>query len=294
MKWLLLGARGQVGHELHRYLSTMGECLAPARQQLDLSSADAVTDYLAEHQPAMIINAAAYNDVDKAESEVALATNLNADLPALLARYCEQQNVLLVHYSSDYVYSGDGDHTWQEEDATGPLSSYGRSKLAGDTAIQASGCDYLIFRTSWVYSARGHNFMKTMLRLGQDRQQLAIVSDQIGAPTPARLIAEVTAQAIRRYRRNPEIKGLYHLAPHGQTSWHGFACEIFTQAKAHGLELSIARNQVHAITTAEYPTQASRPLNSRLDLSRLERTFDIRLPDWRSQLSLTLSEHLDS
>ncbi|GEN24189.1 dTDP-4-dehydrorhamnose reductase [Halomonas cupida] len=292
MKWLLLGVNGQVGHELQRYISTMGECLAPTRQQLDLSDGDAVTQYLAEHRPAMVVNAAAYTAVDKAEDEVDLATALNADLPRLLASYCAQHNALLVHYSSDYVYPGNGDHAWQEEDVTGPLSVYGQSKLAGDTAIQGSGCDHLIFRTSWVYSARGHNFMKTMLRLGKEKQQLAIVGDQIGVPTPARLIAEVTAQAIHRYQQNPAIKGLYHLAPRGQTSWHGFACEIFDQARAHGLELSIVRDRVSAIPTAEYPTPATRPLNSRLDLSRLEQTLDIRLPDWRSQLSLTLSEHL--
>ncbi|ALM53710.1 dTDP-4-dehydrorhamnose reductase [Halomonas huangheensis] len=292
MKWLLLGVNGQVGHELQRYLSSMGKCLAPTRQQLDLSNSAAVTHYLAEHQPEMVVNAAAYTAVDKAEEDVALATALNADLPALLADYCAQQSVLLVHYSSDYVYPGNGDHAWQEEDPTGPLSVYGQSKLAGDAAIQASGCDYLIFRTSWVYSARGHNFMKTMLRLGKDKQQLTIVGDQIGAPTPARLIAEVTAQAIRRYQQNPAIKGLYHLAPRGQTSWHGFACEIFDQASLLGVELSIARDRVTAIPTSEYPTPATRPLNSRLDLSRLEQALGIQLPDWRSQLSLTLSEHL--
>lgn len=292
MKWLLLGVNGQVGHEVHRYLSTLGECLAPARNELDLSKQDAVVRYLDEHKPELIVNAAAYTAVDKAEEEVELATALNATLPETLARYCAKNGLLLVHYSSDYVYPGNGETAWQEGDVTDPLSIYGQSKHAGDAAVLASGCDHLIFRTSWVYSARGHNFMKTMLRLGKDKEQLSIVGDQVGAPTPARLIAEVTALAVQRFQHDRRVTGLYHLAPRGETSWHGFACEIFEQAQAQGVELAISNERVTAIPTSDYPTPATRPLNSRLNLSRIEQTFNIQLPDWREQLTLTLTEHL--
>nr|WP_300310336.1 dTDP-4-dehydrorhamnose reductase [Halomonas sp.] len=292
MKWLLLGVNGQVGHEVRRYLSTLGECLAPTRNELDLSKQDAVVRYLDEHKPELIVNAAAYTAVDKAEEEVELATALNATLPETLARYCAKNGLLLVHYSSDYVYPGNGETAWQEGDVTDPLSVYGQSKHAGDAAVLASGCDHLIFRTSWVYSARGHNFMKTMLRLGKDKEQLSIVGDQIGAPTPARLIAEVTALAVQRFQHDRRVTGLYHLAPRGETSWHGFACEIFEQAQAQGVELAISNERVASIPTSNYPTPATRPLNSRLNLSRIEQTFNIQLPDWREQLTLTLTEHL--
>jgi dTDP-4-dehydrorhamnose reductase len=194
-----------------------------------------------------------------------------------------------VHYSSDYVYPGNGTEPWQETSATGPLSVYGQTKLEGDQAIAQSGCEHLIFRTSWVYSARGNNFMKTMLRLAQSKPELNIVADQIGAPTPARLIAQITAMAIQSNIPN----GLYHLAPRGETSWHGFAQEIFRQAIERGEQLAMGPSNAHPIPTSDYPTPAQRPLNSRMALNKLESALNIQLPDWQSQLALTLSEYLE-
>jgi len=292
MSTLLLGVNGQVGHELRRALAIHGALLAPPRTQLDLTDLAAVDDFLHRHQPDTIVNAAAYTAVDKAESETALARRLNTELPDLLARYSADHEAVLVHYSSDYVYPGGGDQPWHEDSPTGPLSIYGQSKLDGDEAIVRRGCSHLIFRTSWVYSARGSNFLKTMLRLGGERDSLAIVADQVGAPTPARLIADVSAHALRRYREAAELGGLYHLAPRGVTSWHGFACEIFRQARHAGMALAIDPERVSAIASDDYPTPATRPLNSRLGLSRLESAFALELPDWQSQLSLTLHDLL--
>lgn len=299
MKILITGGNGQVGFELQRQLCLLGTVLAPTRQELDLADAAVVAKWLEAHQPELIVNAAAYTAVDKAEEEPALARRLNAELPAQLAEYSAARGQWLVHYSSDYVYPGSGRAPWQEQDATGPLSVYGQTKLEGDEAVQQSGCAHLIFRTSWVYSARGHNFMKTMLRLGRERDALKVVSDQIGAPTPARLIAQVTALALHKgltphpSHLTPHIPaGIYHLAPSGETSWHGFAQEIFRQAAALGEELAITPEGVAAIPTAEYPTPATRPLNSRLCCQELERALGITLPSWQEQLALTLREGL--
>lgn len=289
MTILVTGGTGQVGFELQRQLALLGTVLAPSRQELDLASPQAVAHWLEQHRPGLIVNAAAYTAVDKAEEEPELARRLNAELPAQLAEYSAARGQWLVHYSSDYVYPGSGRAPWQEQDATGPLSVYGQTKLEGDQAVQQSGCKHLIFRTSWVYSARGHNFMKTMLRLGRERDALKVVSDQIGAPTPARLIAQVTALALQ-CQLEP---GVYHLSPRGETSWHGFACEIFNQAGAAGEGLAICPDGVAAIPTAEYPTPAQRPLNSRLSLNKLENALGIQLPNWQQQLALTLAEHLD-
>lgn len=292
MKILITGGSGQVGFELQRRLACLGEIVAPSRAELDLADATAVADYVETLEPGIIVNAAAYTAVDKAEEEPELARRLNAELPEQLATYASARQVPLVHYSSDYVYPGDGDEAWQEESATGPTSVYGTTKLAGDQAVQASGCQHLIMRTSWVYSARGHNFMKTMLRLARERSALKIVNDQIGAPTPARLIADVTLMALQGLQQGRVDGGLYHLAPRGETSWHGFANEIFRLAREAEESLVIDSQQVAGIPTSEYPTPATRPLNSRLSLSKLEYTLSIRLPDWSSQLSLTLDEYL--
>lgn len=292
MTLLLLGASGQVGFELQRRLATLGEVIAPSRNELDLADVGAVADYLENLAPGVIVNAAAYTAVDKAEEEPELAHRLNAELPEQLATYAGRHDIPLVHYSSDYVYPGDGHQAWQEESVTGPASVYGTTKLAGDVAVQASGCQHLILRTSWVYSARGHNFMKTMLRLARERSALKIVNDQIGAPTPARLIADVTLMALHGLQRGHVESGLYHLAPRGETSWHGFASEIFRMAREAGESLAIDPAQVAGIPTAEYPTPATRPLNSRLALDKLERSLDISLPDWQAQLELTLDEFL--
>jgi dTDP-4-dehydrorhamnose reductase len=281
MNILLLGKTGQVGFELHRTLAPLGTIIAPDRTELDLKNPQAVADYLETHQPDLIANAAAYTAVDAAEEHQAEASQLNAALPEQLARYAKANNIRLIHHSSDYVYPGNGDKAWTENSPPGPLSVYGMSKLAGDQAIQTSGCEHVIFRTSWVYSARGNNFMKTMLRLAQSKPALNIVADQIGAPTPARLIAQITSMAIH----NNIPGGLYHLAPHGETSWHGFAQEIF--------RLSGQEVKANPISTSAYPTPARRPLNSRINTDKLETALGIKMPDWQSQLKLTLGEYLD-
>ncbi|MCL7939249.1 dTDP-4-dehydrorhamnose reductase [Halomonas sp. ATCH28] len=287
-KILVTGGTGQVGFELQRQLCLLGKVLAPTRQELDLTDARAVAAWLDKHQPDLIANGAAYTAVDKAESEPELAHRLNAELPAQLAEYSKSRSQWLVHYSSDYVYPGSGDTPWQEDDPTRPLGVYGQTKLAGDQSIKASGCRHLIFRTSWVYSARGNNFMKTMLRLGRERDKLKVVSDQIGVPTSARLIAQISVLALERQL----LDGVYHLAPHGETSWHGFASEIFSQAKDLGETRLIHPDAVVAIPTSEYPTPAARPLNSRLSLTKLEQALDLEIPDWNEQLKLTLQEYL--
>jgi dTDP-4-dehydrorhamnose reductase len=301
---LITGGNGQVGFELQRQFAPLGTILAPTRQELDLTDASAVDAYLTQHQPALILNAAAYTAVDEAESEPAQAQRLNAELPAQLAAYAAKQGIPLVHYSSDYVYPGNGETPWQEDSPTAPLSVYGQTKLEGDEAVAKSGANYLIFRTSWVYAARGNNFMKTMLRLGRERESLNIVNDQIGAPTPARLIAQLTAMSFTTRADSPTIhhspltillhKGIYHLAPRGETSWHGFASEIFKQAREVGEALAVTPESTQGITTADYPTPAKRPLNSRLALSKLERALGVTMPSWQSLLSLTLQEHLEN
>ncbi|RUR46015.1 dTDP-4-dehydrorhamnose reductase [Vreelandella populi] len=292
MKVLITGGSGQVGFELQRQLATLGDVLAPGRAELDLSDANAVNAYLAKQQPDVIVNAAAYTAVDNAESDRAMAERLNAELPAQLAEYCQQNSNWLIHYSSDYVYTGEGSTPWQEGDATGPCNAYGATKLAGDEAVANSGCQHLIFRTSWVYSAFGKSFLATMLRLGAERSALSIINDQIGAPTPARLIALVTQQALTRLQSEGAAltSGVYHLAPRGETSWHGFACEIFQVAKKAGIPLAIAPEGVSAIPTTEYPTPAARPLNSRLAVDKIEKALAIQMPTWQSQLALTVEE----
>ena len=304
MNIFITGGNGQVGFELQRQFALFGNILAPTRQELDLTNTQAVDTYLAEHQPALILNAAAYTAVDKAESEPAQAKRLNAELPAQLAKYAAKHSIPLVHYSTDYVYPGDGEIPWQEDSPTAPHSVYGQTKLEGDQAVTQSGCQHLIFRTSWVYAARGNNFMKTMLRLSREREALSIVNDQIGAPTPARLIAQATALAFTIHNsplttHNSPLSihipsGIYHLAPRGETSWHGFACEIFEQARKAGETLAIKPQGAAGIPTAEYPTPAQRPLNSRMNLSKLEAALGVTLPTWQSQLGLTLKEYLEN
>jgi len=286
---LILGGNGQVGFELQRSFAPFGEVRAPGRNEVDASDLDAVAAFIESYQPGLILNAAAWTAVDKAQEEREGAMRLNAELPSLLAQKASALGATLVHYSSDYVYPGDGDQAWREDSPTAPLSVYGESKLAGDEAVLASDCRHLVFRTSWVYAARGNNFMKTMLKLGRERDSLNIVNDQIGAPTPARLIAQLTCEALRQQIAS----GLYHLAPQGTTSWHGFAQSIFRQAIEQGETLAIDPQTLGGIPTAEYPTPATRPLNSRLALEKLESALGIVLPDWQSQLALALQEHLD-
>lgn len=287
MKIFLTGVTGQVGFELQRSLSLWGEVLAPTRHELDLSDMSAVSHWLEIHAPECIINAAAYTAVDKAETDLQTALCINQDLPCVLAQYAARHAIRLFHYSTDYVYDGSGQDFRSEEAPTGPLNAYGRSKLAGDQAIMDSGASYIIFRTSWIYAARGNNFLKTMLRLAEQRNHLSIVADQIGAPTSARLLADVTNIALAR-RDVPS--GVYHAVCRGETSWHGFACQIFETARRMGYELRLQNDAVQAITTEAYGAPAPRPLNSRLSVEKLEKTLGIRLPHWQDALSLTMAE----
>lgn len=280
---LVTGARGQVGWELRRTLACLGEVTALDSRALDLSDTDAVRRTVRELAPAVIVNAAAHTAVDKAESEPDRAHAINAVAPGALAEEAARLDALVVHYSTDYVFDGTGEAPWHEDDACGPLNVYGASKLAGEAAIQASGCRHLIFRTSWVYGARGSNFLLTMRRLMRERPLLRIVADQIGAPTWCRDLAEATAQVLVRVADAPNAApwGVYHMTNAGETSWHGFAEAIREFDRIEGVTLE-------PIASRDYPTPAARPLNSRLDNDRLERAFGLRLQDWRAALALCL------
>jgi dTDP-4-dehydrorhamnose reductase len=240
----------------------------------------------------VIVNAAAYTAVDRAEEEHELATRINAEAPEVLAEEAKTLGALLVHYSTDYVFDGSGDAPWQETNTPGPVNHYGASKLAGERHIQASGCRHLIFRTSWVYAARGNNFLATMARLIREREALQVIDDQIGAPTGAELIADVTAHAIRQARHEASIEGLYHLVASGETSWHGYATFIAECLQGQGTGIQATPQRIAPISTDEWPTPASRPLNSRLDTTRIELAFGIRLPPWQDGVARVLQETL--
>jgi len=293
VKILLFGKNGQVGWELNRSLQLLGEVIALGRNEADFSSPDSLRKAVREISPNIIINAAAYTDVDKAEKEEDIATIINATSPGVLAEEALRTNALLVHFSTDYVFDGTKGTPYQEIDAPSPVNAYGRSKLAGEQAIQASGCDYLIFRTSWVYASRGHNFLLTMLKLAQEREELSIVADQIGSPTSARLIAEATVLCVQQAFKEKLVgvfsSGLYHMTTSGYTSWHGFTKEIVKIAR-NSLNLQLTIKDIKAIPTADYPTPAIRPVNSRLALSKLESIFTIELPGWKNTLQLCIED----
>ncbi|TAH47011.1 MAG: dTDP-4-dehydrorhamnose reductase [Betaproteobacteria bacterium] len=295
MKVLLLGANGQVGWELQRSLAPVGDVVALGRMGGDglcgdLARPDELVASVRRVAPDVIVNAAAYTAVDKAESEPDLARAINTEAVRRLAAEAATLGAWLVHYSTDYVFDGSGDHPWREDAATGPLSVYGRSKLEGEEAIRASGCRHLILRTSWVYAARGGNFARTMLRLAAERDRLTVIADQIGAPTGAELIADVSAHALRSALRDDKLSGIYHLAASGETSWHGYARFVIDEARALGLALKVT--DIAPIPTSEYPTPARRPLNSRLDTARLRDLFGLALPDWRIGVRRMLREVL--
>lgn len=295
MKILLLGKNGQVGWELQRSLSVLGELVALDRHSApcgDLAQPEALAQTVRTQRPDVIVNAAAHTAVDKAEGEPELARVLNAHAPAALARAAAEAGAWLVHYSSDYVFDGSGTRAWQEGDATGPLGVYGQTKLEGEQAIAASGCQYLIFRTSWVYAARGGNFAKTMLRLAQERERLTVIDDQHGAPTGAELIADVTAHAIRAALHQPELSGLYHLVAGGETTWHGYASHVIAQARARRPELAWQVGEIAPVPTSAFPTPARRPLNSRLDTRQLQQAFGLTLPHWQQGVDRLLAEIL--
>jgi len=281
MKILLIGKNGQVGQELQRTLLPLGELVALGRDGLDLGDLDAVNRVLASEAPDVIVNASAYTAVDRAETDEAGATAVNASAVRAMAGFAREHGALLVHYSTDYVFDGAKDAPYREDDATAPQSAYGRSKRAGEEAILASGCKALVFRTSWVFSAHGGNFIKTMLRLAGERDSLNVVADQIGAPTSAELIADVTALAVAAYRRGALADGIYHLTASGATSWHGLASHAIARARERGASFKVDPAQIKPIPTEAYPLPAKRPKNSRLDTSKLCSALELRMPDWK-------------
>jgi dTDP-4-dehydrorhamnose reductase len=299
MKVLLFGKNGQVGWELQRALAPLGELVAldfdsPGPLSADFSAPDTVAATVRAVQPAIIVNAAAHTGVDSCESELQRAHTLNANAPAVLAQEARTLGAWLVHYSTDYVFDGSGDQPRKEDAPTGPLSVYGRTKLDGEEAIRASGCKHLILRTSWVYGARGANFAKTMLRLAQERERLAVIDDQVGAPTGAELLADVSAHALRGALLRPEVSGTYHAVAAGETSWHGYARHVVEFARALGRPVKVAPDAIAPIPTSAYPTPAVRPKNSRLDTTKLRTTFGLDLPPWQAGVERMLTEVLTS
>lgn len=295
MTVLVFGGNGQLGQELLRALAPLGAVVATTRsgrladgspcETADFNAPDALAAVLERIQPTVVVNAAAYTAVDRAEGERDAAWRANAEAPGVIARWCAAAGVPLVHYSTDYVFDGLGSRPYREDDATAPLGVYGESKLAGEDAVRAAGGRHLIFRTAWVYASHSANFLRTMLRVGAERDVLRVVADQVGTPTPAALIADVTAQVLQH---PGELSGTWHLTAEGETSWHGFAEAIFAEAVAAG-KLTRAPT-VEAITTAEYPTPAKRPAYSHLDVARIQSDFGIALPRWQDGLKRVIAE----
>ncbi|SFW30032.1 dTDP-4-dehydrorhamnose reductase [Nitrosovibrio sp. Nv17] len=296
MKILLFGKSGQVGWELQRSLAPLGELVA-----LDADSRDLCGDFTRPEDiaetvravvPDVVVNAAAHTAVDRAESEAQRARLINAQAPAALARACRRLDAWLIHYSTDYVFDGSGSAPWTEADPTGPLNVYGATKLEGEAAILASGCRHLIFRTSWVYAARGGNFARTMLRLAQARTDLSVVDDQVGAPTGADLLADVTAHAIRRALYQRDVAGVYHLAAAGETSWYGYAWFVLDRARQAGVALKVAPEDIQPVPASAFPTPAARPANSRLNTAKLRTAFGLHPPVWQTGVARMLDEIL--
>ena len=294
LKILLFGKGGQVGWELQRSLAPVGQLVA-----LDFDSQDHCGDFtnlqglantVRDVQPDVIINAAAHTAVDKAESEPELARTINALAPGVLAEAAQRAGATFVHYSTDYVFDGSGTQAWTETDATNPLSVYGKTKLEGEQLVAANCARHLIFRTSWVYAAKGGNFAKTMLRLAKERDALTVINDQLGAPTGAELLADVTAHAIRSLQLNPEQAGLYHLVAGGETSWHGYAQFVIDHARQAGVELKTSQQAIAPVPSSAFVTAATRPLNSRLNTSKLQSTFNLTLPTWQQGVARMLTE----
>ena len=297
MKILLFGKGGQVGWELQRSLAPLGELVALDNDSQplcgDFTNLQGIAQTIRAVAPDIIVNAAAHTAVDKAESEPEFCRTLNALAPGVLALEAKRSGAWLVHYSTDYVFDGSGDQPWLETDPTGPLNVYGKTKLEGEEAIRATGCQHLIFRTSWVYAARGANFAKTMLKLAQERDSLKVINDQIGAPTSADLLADVTAHAICTALKRPQLGGLYHLVAGGQTSWHSYASFVIDFARQAGLNIKVAPEAIQPVPTSAFPTAATRPKNSRLDTSKLQNTFGLHLPPWQSGVTRMLTEILE-
>lgn len=297
MKILLFGKGGQVGWELQRSLAPLGDLVAldADSQNLcgDFTNPEGLAQTVRAVAPDIIVNAAAHTAVDQAESEPELARTINALAPGVLAQEAKRSGAWLIHYGTDYVFDGSGDKHCLETDPTGPLSVYGKTKLEGEEAIRATGCQHLIFRTSWVYAARGGNFAKTMLRLAQERDFLSVINDQIGAPTGADLVADISAHAIRTALRNPDVGGLYHLVAGGETSWHGYASFVIDFARQAGIEIKVTPEAIQPVPTSAFPLPAPRPKNSRLDTQKLKNTFGLNLPHWQRGVARMLTEILE-
>lgn len=296
MKILLLGKNGQVGWELQRSLAPLGQLIALDRHSTewcgDLSNLQGLVQTVQTIQPDVIVNAAAHTAVDKAESEPELARLINALAPSVLAQVANKIGAWLVHYSTDYVFDGSGTRPWLETDAPAPLSVYGKTKLEGEQLIQAACAKHLIFRTSWVYAARGGNFAKTMLRLSSERERLTVIDDQWGAPNGAELISDVTAHAVRHAQLHPHSAGLYHLAAQGETTWNRYAKHVISQVQPAQSAIKIVATEVAAVPTSAFPTLAQRPHNSRLNCARLQSVFGLTLPAWQQGIDRMLDEVL--
>lgn len=296
MKILLLGRGGQVGWELQRSLSVLGDLVAlghgTVEQCGDFTNPEGIAHTVRALRPDVIVNAAAHTAVDKAESEPELAHLLNAVTPGVLAREAKILGALLVHYSTDYVFDGSGDTPRDEQALVAPLSVYGQTKLEGEQLIQSSGCRHMIFRTSWVYAARGGNFAKTILRLAQEREQLTVINDQFGAPTGADMLADVTAHAIRHAQQSSESLGLYHCVAGGETTWHAYAQYVLDTAKQLKPELALKVQTITPVATSAFPTPAKRPHNSRLSTHKLQANFGLQLPHWHHGVARMLQEIL--
>ena len=297
MKILLLGKNGQVGWELQRALAPLGELIAldfdsPGPLSADFSKPESLVATVRAVAPHIIVNAAAHTAVDKAESEPELARAINASAVGVLAREAAASGAWLAHFSTDYVFDGGGTSPWLEDSPTGPLSVYGQTKLEGENAIRASGAQHLIFRTSWVYAARGGNFAKTMLRLAKERDKLTVINDQIGAPTGAELLADITAHALSAVLQQPMLGGTYHAVASGETSWHGYARHVIEFARAAGQPIKVAANAIEPVPTSAFPTPAKRPGNSRLNTRKLQETFGFTLPAWQTGVERMLTEVL--
>ncbi len=288
MKILITGATGQVGHALTQRLASLGDVIAVDRHGADLGKSDSLVAVLDSYQPDWIINAAAYTAVDKAESEPVLANEINAKAPGVMAVWAEKHGAKLVHYSTDYVFDGQLDEPYKEDAATAPLNVYGATKLAGEQAILATKAQAWVFRTTWVFATHGANFLKTMLKLGQERDALSVVNDQVGAPTSASWIAEVTARLMEV--ENAPAPGVYHLAAAGSTHWLGYAQFVLSEAQRLGMPLKVNSEQVVGIPSSAYPTPAQRPMNSRLNSDTLMRALGISAPDWRKDVAQVTAE----
>ncbi|MBI1423183.1 MAG: dTDP-4-dehydrorhamnose reductase [Gammaproteobacteria bacterium] len=296
MKILLLGKDGQVGWELQRALAPLGELVACGRREADLEQPDSLRKLIHNVAPQIVVNAAAYTAVDRAETEGKRARNINTDALNVLAEEMKKHNGWLIHYSTDYVFDGSKKGAYLETDVTSPLSVYGESKRDGELAITASNCQHLIFRSSWVFAVRGSNFIKTILRLAKEREELSVINDQYGAPTGADLIADVTALVLYRLRCEQsfadKVSGIYHLTASGETSWYGYASYILEEAVRHNAKLGVTPEKVYPISTTDYPLPARRPANSRLNTQKIRDTFGLTLPSWQTHVKRTIAELL--